>query len=369
MPFRIFVPGASALLTDHLPHGEGLLTWNLLAGLAERGHEVVAVTRRAAIASPVPFEVHEIRPVAGLGATGYAIAAARTFHALGGSRRFDVAHWIRPGRSAIAWMPRGVPGVIGPLVPGWPAAPSSTRHPIAAGSARVQDLLLRQLHRSVQRRCVVLLASPAAATERVSGAEAQLLPLGVDTARFSSSPMPPEFTVGYIGNLEQRKGVVDVADAFAQLLETVPTSRLIVAGGGAAEDELRDRLRRTNRAEFFGSYAPEQLGGLLARMTVVALPSRGEPFGMTVLEAMAAGRPVIVADAGTPPFLVGDTGGRVVPAQDPGALAGALREFSTLDSEQLAHAGEAARARADAFSLDRVITQLEALYERMVTDP
>jgi glycosyltransferase involved in cell wall biosynthesis len=224
------------------------------------------------------------------------------------------------------------------------------------------------LHRRVQRRCLVLLASPAAATELVSGADSRILPLGIDTERFSSSPMPPEFTVGYVGNLEVRKGVADVADAFVQLVQTVPTARLLIVGGGAAEHELRRRLGRTNRAEFFGTYTPQQLGDLLGRMTVVALPSRGEPFGMTVLEAMAAGRPAIVADAGTPPFLVGDTGGRVVPPEDPGALVGVLRELSSLDSEQIARAGQEARARAKEFSFDRVIPQLEAIYERVAAN-
>jgi glycosyltransferase involved in cell wall biosynthesis len=364
--FRIFVPGSSALLTDHLPHGEGLICWNLLSRLAARGHDVVAVTRRSEIRAPVPFEVRTVTPVAGLGATGYAIAAAREFHRLGGRERFDLAHWLRPGGNAIAWMPRTVPGVIGPIVPSWPNAHPSETCTVAGTAAHIQESILRHRHRLVRRRCLVLLASPLASSMATGSRDVRLLPLGVDTESITPRPMPPVFTVGFIGNLEPRKGVMEVAVAFERLLRDLPTARALIAGSGSMEGELRRRLIRTGRVDFAGPYCPDQLGGLLGRMSVVALPSRGEPFGMTVLEAMAAGRPVIVADAGSPPFLVGDTGGRVIPVGDIEALSGALRNFSDLDPAQLTQAGGDARARAEAFSFDAMVLRLEAIYESVV---
>jgi len=366
--FRIFVPGSSALLTDHLAHGEGLICWNLLSRLAERGHDVVAVTRRSEIQAPVPFEVRTVTPVAGLGATGYAIAAAREFHRLGGRRRFDLAHWLRPGGNAIAWMPRTIPGVIGPVVPPWPTAQRSERSTVAATAASIQESILRHRHRVVRRRCLVLLASPLASSMAAGSGGVRLLPLGVDTQNITPGPMPPVFTVGFIGNLESRKGVMELALAFERLLRYLPNARALIAGSGPMEGELRRRLMRTGQVEFAGAYRPDQLDGLLGRMSVVALPSRGEPFGMTVLEAMAGGRPVIVADAGSPPFLVGDAGGRVVPVGDIEALTGALRSFGDLDPMQLTQAGGDARARAEAVSFDAMIPQLEAIYESVVAD-
>lgn len=368
MTFRIFVPGSSALLTDHLPHGEGLICWNLLSRLAERGHDVVAVTRRSEIRVPVPFEVRTVTPVAGLGATGYAIAAAREFHRLGGRRRFDLAHWLRPGGNAIAWMPRTIPGVIGPVVPAWPTAQPSETGTVRAAAASVQESILRHRNRLVRRRCLVLLASPLASSMAAGSGDVRLVPLGVDTESITPRPMPQVFTVGFIGNLESRKGVMELAEAFELLLRDLPNARALIAGSGSMDGELRRRLTRNGQVDFAGAYRPDQLDALLGRMSVVALPSRGEPFGMTVLEAMAGGRPVIVADAGSPPFLVGDTGGRIIPVGDIEALSGALRGFGFLDPARLTQAGGDARARAEKFSFGAMIPQLEAIYESVVAD-
>src|SRR5204862_7357867 len=56
---RVLVPSASALLTDHRPHGEGLIAWDVFSGLAARGHELVVCAREAALRSSPPFEVVE----------------------------------------------------------------------------------------------------------------------------------------------------------------------------------------------------------------------------------------------------------------------------------------------------------------------
>ena len=85
----------------------------------------------------------------------------------------------------------------------------------------------------------------------------------------------------------------------------------------------------------------------LAQVDVVlSLSHFAESYGRTVLEALTAGRPVICYDRGTPPALLGDSGaGRVVAADDPVAVVGALAEL-TASPDLLAAASAAARTRA-----------------------
>jgi len=159
------------------------------------------------------------------------------------------------------------------------------------------------------------------------------------------------------------------------LRSDLPTAKLIIAGEGSLDAEVRGCLRSSADVEFFGRYEPAELDDLLRRMSVVALPSRGEPFGMTVLEAMAAGRPVIVTDTGTPPTLIGGAGGSggsggaggsVVPAGDVEALREAMVRYGTLDPARLAQAGSDARVRAEAFSCEAAISGLESAYASVI---
>jgi glycosyltransferase involved in cell wall biosynthesis len=101
--------------------------------------------------------------------------------------------------------------------------------------------------------------------------------------------------------------------------------------------------------------------------SVYCLPSIGEPFGMTVLEAMACGLPVVGTRAGGIPDLLSAQGGRLVPPRDPVALATALIEV--LRSPDLQRTmGRHNRARVEeAFDIERTVDRLEAVYESILT--
>ena len=96
------------------------------------------------------------------------------------------------------------------------------------------------------------------------------------------------------------------------------------------------------------------------------MPSRSEAWGLAALEAMAHGVPVIASDAGgLPEIIEPGNGGWLIPAGDPEALARAITDAAT-NMDVLRAQGHKARERARLFSVDRMVEQTAAFYQRFV---
>lgn len=154
--------------------------------------------------------------------------------------------------------------------------------------------------------------------------------------------------------------------AFARLAADRPELTLVLTGGpGPAEADLASAIRASGvgaQVRRTGRVPWPDLEALYDLATVVAVPSRFEGFGAPALEAMAAGRPLVVADATALPWVVGD-GGRLVPAGDVGAWADVLADVLDEPAEQ-ARLTERGRARAACFTWTRTGEALAAGYRR-----
>jgi L-malate glycosyltransferase len=102
---------------------------------------------------------------------------------------------------------------------------------------------------------------------------------------------------------------------------------------------------------------------------VYCLPSYGEPFGMTALEAMACARPVVATDAGGLRHLVPDEGGRKVAPGDPRALAAALRELLTDQALRRAMGEHNRRLVEERYAWPRIVSRLEEVYGEAIREP
>jgi glycogen synthase len=178
--------------------------------------------------------------------------------------------------------------------------------------------------------------------------------------------------VAYCGRLVHEKGVQDLLAAVPRLRRRHPGLRVIVAGTGPAETELRDRARalRLGRSVVFAGFVPDaDLAALVAAADCAVVPSRYEPFGMVALEAGAAGTPVVAADVGGLAEVVADGRlGLLFPAGDPAALAGAVSRLLA-DPElgrRLVRAGQAALAAE--YGWDRVAERTVETYRRAVSE-
>lgn len=371
-PLSIFVPSAAAVVTDHRGHGEGLIAWRVLAGLARRGHELIVCAREVDLHAEPPFRVVEIGRASSFESVeplAYARAVGRALASLGGPARFDVAHWIFPQAAAEAvWTPpAGLPLVVGPRFPEWPGGRGRPLRPGDGVRALASPLFRARSRRLLAAASTILLANPDAAATVPAEllAAARVLPIGVDAYAFRPGPLPGAPTVLFVGRLERPKGVRELIPAFARARATVGDATLLVAGEGPDRAWIEAEARRLGFGRslvLLGPVAHADVPRLLTQSSLVCLPSHGEPYGMAVLEAMAAGRAVVATEAGGPRYLLDRRGGRLVPPGDADALARALTDLVG-DREALAEMGRFNRARVEReLSLDRMLDALESLY-------
>ena len=134
--------------------------------------------------------------------------------------------------------------------------------------------------------------------------------------------------IAFAGRLVHEKGVQTLLAALPTLRRRHPGLRLAVAGTGPLADELHAearRLRVARAVDWWGFVPAAQVATLLAAADVMVVPSSYEPFGLVALEAVAAGTPVVVSDAGGLADLHRDgVAAASFPAGQPAALADAV---------------------------------------------
>jgi hypothetical protein len=254
----------------------------------------------------------------------------------------------------------------------------------------------------VVRRADTLIAQcPAEEQELIDDyaappAKVAVIPSAVDTERFRPEDhtearrllgLPPdEPIVVYVGRMLPRKDVRNVVRALAELKrQLVPGERLpllLLVGGDTNEpDEATTpeigALRRlaadlgvADRVRFLGRRQPDELRWCYAAGDVAVTTPWYEPFGLTPLEAMACGRPVVGSAVGGITFTIADgETGLLVPPRDPAALAANLR-LLLADSALRQRMGRAARSRVEhLFTWNIVADRTAVLYERVLNRP
>jgi glycosyltransferase involved in cell wall biosynthesis len=179
---------------------------------------------------------------------------------------------------------------------------------------------------------------------------------------------PEDFIVGNVGRLALQKGQRHLVAAMPFLLERVPRAHAVIAGGGDLEAYLRDLALEVGVAERVHVLGPRKdVPALMHAMDVFAMPSIWEGFGLVLLEAMAAGRPVVASRVATIPEVVVDgQTGLLVPAGDPLALAEAIARLAA-DPALARQLGEAGRDRLRRhFSIDKMVGDTELLYREVL---
>lgn len=310
----------------------GVFVAQLERALSERGHEI---------------ELAVLDSRAG-GKRRYATLAVGTLQA---ARRFrpDVvyAHFLVPS------------GLIGALASHAPLVVTAHGRDVRnVGSIRGMATLTR---RTVARAAAVIAVSDYLRREleaKVPEArgKTEVIDSGVDLERFRVEPAPadgPRFLC--LGALSERKNVVRLADAFAQ----VGDGTLTFVGDGP----LRPRLEGRANVELAGAVGHDEIPKRIAQSHVVCQPSLIEPFGQAVLEAMACGRSVVATRIGGPPEFVPPDAGVLVDPLDVEALAHALRQAAALPSPN-----RTARAAAEGHDVREQARKVEEVLERAAAE-
>ena len=355
-----------------------------ISRLAERGHELWVAAERADLACSLGSNVRVFLIESRSKSTcfqrlDYMWQVRALFRRLSREIKFDLIHQLNPvytGVSLALWG-CGVPVVLGPYVADWPNDPDG-----AAASRPALRAILRPVEKAValcqQQQAQTFLLTTEAARDRVISAtrastDSFLLPHGIDQHFFSPAPAgaqddpASQQRILFLANISARKGIFDLLRAFETVQARFPEAELWIAGVGEDLERCRamaSSLRSCSRIQFLGRKTRAETVELFRRASVFCLPSHGEPYGMTVAEAMSCGVPVVVTSAGGVQHLVDEGGGMRVPVQSPDALADALCALLA-DPERRRAMGAHNRAKVlNSMTWDRVIDRLEQAYEQ-----
>jgi glycosyltransferase involved in cell wall biosynthesis len=240
-----------------------------------------------------------------------------------------------------------------------------TRHGQRYQASRSDNAVFRFLTRLVDRVvCVSHDSARLSAAEGIAERRIATIWNGIDVARFAYVGPTPSGPAVMVGRLSFEKDVETLIRAAALIRQSEPGFQLAIAGDGDCLAELRQlatELGLGEQVQFLGEV--RDIPALLARASMLVLPSLTEGISLTLLEAMARGLPVVATHVGGNPEVVvdGETG-YLVPVQQPARLA--ERVLDLLRQPELARTmGHKARARVEThFRVADMVARYEALY-------
>jgi phosphatidylinositol alpha-mannosyltransferase len=200
--------------------------------------------------------------------------------------------------------------------------------------------------------------------------EYAIIPNGVDLERFQTAEPLEELRDGilnilFVGRFEERKGLIHLLKAYHRLRKRKVDARLLVIGAGPKQREYRRfvGLRGIRDVEWLGRVSDDDKVRYFASADIFCAPNTGqESFGIVLLEAMAAGVPIVASDIhGFKRVVERNVQGLLVEPRNPRALAAALYRLA-IDPDLRHDLGEAGRARAPEFSWDRVTERIVDFY-------
>jgi phosphatidylinositol alpha-mannosyltransferase len=208
--------------------------------------------------------------------------------------------------------------------------------------------------------------------------EYTIIPNGIDVQRFGGAHVQPigKYNDGrpnilFVGRLEQRKGFRYLMRAFPYIVEAIPDARLLVVGAYDKEDKdpfvRYARIHHLSSVRFVGRVSPEEVARYYKTCDVFCAPSTGyESFGIVLLEAMAAGKPIVATDIlGYRSVLDDGQEGLLVEPESERALAEAIVRLLR-DPALRQEMGELGRRKAARYDWPIIARQVLGLYEQLL---
>jgi phosphatidylinositol alpha-mannosyltransferase len=375
-PYSLDVPGG---VQSHVR--------DLARGLMARGHEVRLLAPGAADGSR-PSYVHTVGPAVPIPYNG---SVARL--AFGPRAALRTRAWLRHGDFDVVHVHEPTTPSLSLLTVWASDRPIVATFHTALGRSAATASFGGVLRPAVQRIAAQIAVSEAARRSmaaRLPG-DPVIVPNGIDYASFSTaSPRrrwtTPGPTIAFLGRWDEpRKGLRVLLDAFGPVREAFPTARVLVGGPGRARARTSllptrgsarccptvcARRSHGSSVEFLGPLSDSDRSALLASADVFVAPNTGgESFGIILVEAMAAGAPVVASDL--PAFaavLDGGRSGRLFGTGDAQAAAAAIIELLA-DADAASVLRARGQAAAKAYDWSRVVPAIESVYEQAMLGP
>jgi glycosyltransferase involved in cell wall biosynthesis len=203
---------------------------------------------------------------------------------------------------------------------------------------------------------------------------------GIDTARFQPTPahlVDPD-TILYLGTLVRKKGVLDLAQIFSQVVEEIPEAQFHLVGRDAADtatgapstwELCKEKLspRAYQQTTYHGVQPYERVAEFIQRAAVCVFPSYAEAFPLTWLETMACAKPVVAYDIGWASEVIQDEiSGRLIEGGNQAKFASAIIDVLCNPTKQNAMGSTAMQRVKSSFSAQVVAEQNLAWYREVL---
>jgi phosphatidylinositol alpha-mannosyltransferase len=275
---------------------------------------------------------------------------------------FDVLHVhepLAPSLSVLAcWAAKG------PIVATWHSSMDKSRMMLTLSK------LAQTAMEKVSARIAVSEAARATLIKHIDG-DAVVIPNGVDVSSFrNAKPMfgwpGRNLSIVFLGRGDEpRKGLAVLVEAYPEIRKKFPEIRLLIAGPGEPDNTLKS-LSREDRASVtvLGMVAPQDKASVLASGTIYVAPNTGgESFGIVLLEAMAAGTPVVASDLEAfKRVLDNGKAGITFENENPADLAKVISDLLA-NPNRRAQLSEQGRLRAAEFDWSVVAGKIVEVYE------
>ncbi|HKO47027.1 MAG TPA: glycosyltransferase family 4 protein [Polyangiaceae bacterium] len=345
-PLGIFVSYASGCLTDYMPHGDGLICFSILDGLARRGHEVFACTPYSAIRVSSPrlqvSLLERVIPADSLAGWEGLWRARQLLKQLVRSERIDVTWRMHPYGEGCPGKPPtlGRPLIIGPLFRGWPPEAGASDPPLPRRfgfriGKYLQPLARRGWDRAMGSAGLILCATPNHAREvRRAYPKAKVIvtPVMVDPPsetqpRVRWNGQGP-FRLVFVANLVRGKNARLFCEVVAELRRRGADVRGTLIGEGSERAAIEELIAASGLAEhicLLGQVSNADVFDHLRASHLLLSASVGEPYGRGIAEAMAVGTPAVCHRSGGPSeFVTHDQDGLLIDEMSAAAYATAI---------------------------------------------
>jgi glycosyltransferase involved in cell wall biosynthesis len=249
--------------------------------------------------------------------------------------------------------------------------------PLKRGLLRVQDVGFGMTAYRTARALIVQTALEGRlAAEFAPPEKLRVIPPGIDLGAWGHPEadhtegldLPEEYFL-FVGRIAPNKGLPHLVDALAALDERSSRPLVLMGRDWGERSSVAERARArgvADRVRFLGHVEdPTQYRGVVRRARALVLPSEWEAFGLVLMDAMAAGTPVVAtAVGGVPEVLDEGRAGRLVPYGDAVALGNALRAV-TAEPDETRRMVRAASDRVRAFDWSETVTRLRSLYREV----
>lgn len=241
---------------------------------------------------------------------------------------------------------------------------SVVANPIVALIASIYDHILGAMVVSGADYCVGVSGEACRFAGHLGARAIHRIPNGIEDGVFKARKQDKRRIVSFVGRLIYAKGLQDLISALPIIRERYPDVEVIAAGGGNYRTQL-EKLADGMPVEFLGELSLEGVVSLLRKSSVFVNPSYSEGLPTSVMEAAATGLPIVATDVGgTAEIIENKKRGLLVEPGKPQQIADAVL-FMMDKPEAAAAYGEAARIRVSSYKWSEVVTDYEALFEKV----